>query len=122
MVYVYTYTSLVKLKPDLQSLLQEAAQISQMERGKLCVMREGPTGPFYNHQYREQGKNVSRYVPREQVPAVQEAIDGFAKFQGLIEEYVDQVVEKSRGEIAAGLKKKKVRPRSSSPRTPRSGS
>jgi hypothetical protein len=93
-----------------------------MERGKLSVIREGPTGPFYNHQYRVGGKNVSRYVPRVQVPAVQEAIDGFSKFQGLIQEYVDQIVEQSRGEIAAGSKKKNAQPRSSSPRTPRSSS
>lgn len=93
-----------------------------MERGKLSVLREGPTGPFYNHQYRAEGKNVSRYVPREQVPAVREAIDGFTQFQGLIEKYVDQVVEQSRAEITAGSKKKNVRPRSSSLKTPRSSS
>jgi len=86
-------------------LLQQAAQIPHLERGKLSILREGPTGPFYNHQCRENGKNVSRYVPRDQVPAVQEAIDGYAQFQKLIEQYVDEVVAKTRTEIAAHSKK-----------------
>ena len=107
-------------KPGPPSLLQQAAQIPRLERGKLSIMREGPSGPFYNHQCREDGKNVSRYIPRDQVPAVQEAIDGHAKFQALIEEYVDQIVDQTRQEIAAGSKKKTSRRNSSSPKTPKS--
>lgn len=109
-------------KPDPQSLLQQAAQIPRLERGKLSILREGANGPFYNHQCREEGKNVSRYVPRDQVPAVQEAIDGYAKFEALIEEYVDQIVDQTRGEIAAHSKKKTFHLNSSSPKTPRSTS
>lgn len=109
-------------KPDPQSLLQQAAQIPRLERGKLSILREGANGPFYNHQCRQEGKNVSRYIPRDQVPAVQEAIDGYAKFEALIEEYVDQIVDQTRAEIAA-RSKKKISPRpSSSPKTPRSTS
>jgi hypothetical protein len=86
-------------------LLEEAAKIPHLERGKISILREGPTGPFYNHQCRQDGKNVSRYVPRDQVQAVQEAIDGYAQFQSLIEQYVDQTVEKTREEIARDSKK-----------------
>jgi len=88
-------------KPSPQSLLQEAAQIPHLERGKVCILREGPSGPYYNHQRREGGKNISRYIPREQVPAVQQAIEGYQRFHSLIEQYVDQVVEKTRSDIAA---------------------
>ncbi len=48
-----------------QSVLK-SAQIQHMERGKLCILREGPEGPYYNHQSWENGKNVSRYVPQDQ--------------------------------------------------------
>lgn len=109
-------------KTDLQTLLQKAAEITRMERGKLSIIREGPNGPFYNHQFRQDGKNVTRYVPREQAPAVQEAIEGYESFQNLVEQYVDQIVEKTRAEIAQGSKKKKPRPSSCSPKTPRSNS
>lgn len=102
---------------DPQILLQQAARIAHLERGKLSILRESPTGPFYNHQCRENGKNVSRYVPRDQVQAVQEAIDGYAQFQKLVEQYVDEVVAKTRTEIAADSKKSlSPPPRSSSHR------
>lgn len=98
-----------------QSLLEQMAQIPQLERGKLCVVRQGPDGPYYNHQTWENGKNVSRYVPRDQVPAVQNAIDGFHRFQELSDQYVEVMIEKTRAEIG-GVKKKKPRPSSPSAR------
>jgi hypothetical protein len=107
---------------DPKSLLDQAAQIPHLERGKLSILRETPNGPLYNHQTRKDGKNVSRYVPRDQAPAVQEAIDGYAAFQNLVGQYVDQMVEKTRAEIAEGSKKKKSPDRSSSLKTPKSSS
>ena len=111
----------MKTKPDPKILLQEAAQIPHLERGKLSIIREGPTGPFFNHQCRQDGKNVSRYIPRDQAPSVQEAIDGYARFQTLIGQYVDQIVDQTRAEIAADSKKK-AHPNSSSRKTPKSSS
>ena len=110
-------------KPSPQSLLQQAAQIPHLERGKLSVIGQGPNGPYYNHQRRERGQNISRYIPREQVPAVQEAIEGYQKFHGLIEQYVDQVVEQTRSDLAADSKKNPPsRPKSSWPRIRKSSS
>ena len=109
-------------KFSAQSLLHQAAQIPHLERGNLSIIRESPKGAFYNHQSRKNGKNVSRYVPRDQVPAVREAVEGYQKFTGLIEQYVDQMVEKTRCDIAADSKKKMPRPSSYSPRTPKSSS
>ena len=54
---------------------------------------------------------MTRYVFREQAPAVEQAIGEYQKFHHLIEQYVDQVVERTRAEIAAGSKKNKKRPR-----------
>lgn len=104
------------------ALLKQIAQIRHMERGKLCLLREGPNGPYYNHQTWQDGKNVCRYVPQDQLAAVQEAIAGYQKYQQLTEQYAEAVIQKTRGELASGLKKKSPLPNSSSPRTTKSNS
>jgi hypothetical protein len=105
-----------------ENLLAQIAQIPTMERGKLSIMRETSRGPAYKLQAWEKGKNRSRYVPPEEAPAVQQALDGYARFEDLAEQYVQQVVERTRAQIASASKKKKRRPRFSSPRTPKSAS
>jgi len=112
----------MNIKTTPQSLLQQIAQIQHMERGKLCILREGPAGPYYNHQIWEDGKNVSRYVPRDQVPAFQEAIAGYQKFEQLTDEYAQIVINQSRAQRATGFKKKTSPPRSSWPKTKKSNS
>jgi hypothetical protein len=96
-------------KSSAQSLIAQAAQIPRLERGKLSVIRQGPEGPYYNHQFPQDGKYVTRYVPRDQVPAVQQAIDGYKEFHRLVERYVDEKVQETRADIAAGSKKNKSR-------------
>jgi hypothetical protein len=100
--------------------MAQAAQIPHLERGKLSIIRQGPDGPYYNHQFPQDGKYVTRYVPRDQAPAVQQAIDGYKEFHRLMESYIDEMVRKTRTEIAAGAKKNKSRLRSSLPRTRKS--
>ena len=75
------------------SLLQQIARIRHMERGKLCQL---PGRPYFNHQTWEKGGNLVRYVPRNQVQALRRAIEGYRRFQQLIEQYASQVIEKSR--------------------------
>ena len=108
--------------PDTQALLHQIAQIQHMERGKLCILRQGPDGPYYNHQTWENGKNVARYVPRDQLPALQEAIAGYERFQTLTEQYAQLVIEKTRAERASPTKKKKSAPISSWLKTRKSSS
>ena len=91
----------------LHPLLQQAAQIAHLERGSLSIIRQGPDGPYFNHQCRQDGKNVSRYVPRDQVAAVQAALDGYQQFKQCIDAYVDQQVAQTRAQIAADSKKKR---------------
>ena len=88
-------------------LFEQMAQIQRMERGKLTVMRQGPLGPYYKLQVWENGKNLSRYVERDQAASVQEAIDGYHQFQALTEQYAQALIDKTRAELAAGSKKKK---------------
>jgi len=91
-----------------------------MERGKLSVIKQSASGPFYKLQARQNGKNVTRYVPREQVPAVQQALEGYKQFQALTEQYADEVITQTRAAIAAGSKKKPCRPSSSWPKNKKS--
>jgi hypothetical protein len=109
-------------KPTPQSVLRDIAQIQRLERGTLSVIRQGPTGPYYNHQCYEEGRNVSRYVPLEQVGEVREAIDGYHRFQELVQQYAQLMVEKTRAERAAAFKKKTQRRNSSWPKTRKSSS
>jgi hypothetical protein len=97
-----------KLTPE--SILQAIAQIQHMDRGTLSVIRQGPTGPYYNHQCYEEGHNVSRYVPRDQVDDLKEAIEGHQRFQQLMEQYVQLMVERTRAERLIGFKKKDPTP------------
>jgi hypothetical protein len=96
----------------LTRILEQIAHIQTMERGKLSIIKEGASGPFYKLQARENGKNLTRYIPREQVPAVQEAIAGYQRFVSLTEEYAHQVITHTRAAIAADFKKKPARRKS----------
>ena len=53
-------------------ILQQIAQIQHMEPGKLCVIGQGPNGPYHNLQCRENGKTLTRYVPADQILMVRE--------------------------------------------------
>jgi hypothetical protein len=105
-----------------ESILQQIAQIQRMDQGTVSIIRQGPHGPYYNHQCYENGINISRYVPAEQVPELHEAIEGYRRFQQLVKQYVQLQVEKTRSERQAGLKKKTPRPKSSSPKNRKSNS
>lgn len=108
---------------DSTRLLAQIAQIQRMERGKLTVMRQGPEGPYYKLQAWEHGTNVSRYVARDEAAAVQEAIDGYHRFEALSAQYAQVVIDQTRAELAARSKKKHyhLRRRSAWPKTRRSG-
>jgi len=93
-----------------ETLLEQIRQIQHMEHGSLSVMGQGPNGPYFNLNSWEQEKNCCRYVPRDKVPAVRQAIEGYHKFQQLTAEYAQQVIEKTRAELAIGVKKKTRRP------------
>lgn len=93
-----------------------------MERGTMSVLRQGPEGPYYNHQCYEKGRNTSRYVPREQVSALKEDLGNFKRFEELLDEYVELMVQQSRAERQEGSKKKLRRPNSASLRSRKSSS
>ena len=96
--------------PTKQQLLQQIAAISAMERGKLSAYsfkeRSGHTGPYHKLQSWQGGKNLTRYVPADELPAVQAALEGYAQYQQLTEQYAELVITETRQSIAASKKKK----------------
>ena len=105
-------------------ILAQIAQIRLMERGKLSTYsfpdRAGESGPYYKLQCWEKGKNCTRYIPSEQVPLLQEALAGQAKFQELTQQYARLVIAETREQFTSVLKKKTSRQKSSWPRTRKS--
>ena len=97
---------MTSIQPTPESLLHQIAQIQRLDRGFLSIIRQGPNGPYYNHQCYEGGRKVTRYVAAEELPALQEAIQAYRRFQELVDQYVALVVERTRAERKAGFKKK----------------
>jgi hypothetical protein len=95
----------------LPERIAQLAEITRMERGHLSVIRTGPDGqPYFNLQHRKDGKNVTEYIPRDQVPVVQEHLAAYQVFQQLIDEHLNEVSEISRQERKADTKKKRQIP------------
>lgn len=97
-------------------LLEQIAAIPTMERGKLSTYsfkeRSSASGPYHKLQQWQDGKNHTRYVSADELPAVRSALAGYAQFEQLTEQYADLVVEETRQNIA-NSKKKQSRPKSS---------
>lgn len=77
----------------IHPLLARMGRIERMERGTICRMAGRP---HYNHQTWLNGRNVVRYVPAGEVASLQEAIDGYASYQKLAQEYADIIIRQTR--------------------------
>jgi carbamate kinase len=124
-MYIYIPSMITPITP--QSLIEQILQIQHMEHGCLSTVGQGPNGPYFNLNSWENDKNCCRYVPKDKVPAVQQAIRGYHRYQQLTQEYARQVIEKTRAELAVGVKKKprrshKPRPQLPWPKKPKSSS
>ena len=104
--------------PTKQQLLEQIAAIPAMERGKLSAYsfkdRSGHAGPYYKLQQWAAGKNHTRYVPAEELPALEAAVAGYAQYERLTRQYADTVIAETRQHGAS--KKTTFRPQSTSPR------
>ena len=85
----------MKHTKKMKRLLERMAGIERMERGKLCQMGGRP---HYNHQTWRDGKNVVRYVPKEEVAELKKDIAGSQLFTKLAGQYADEVIRASRRE------------------------
>ena len=106
--------------PRREQILQEMSALTRMERGKLCCQSRGPgAAPFYKLQCWHQGRNHTRYVPADEVPALQEALAGHQRFQQLAEEFVALTVGQTRRAAADSKTKGSRRSKSSATTKPR---
>ena len=94
-------------------LLDQIAAIPAMERGKLSLHS---SGRHQKLQCWEAGRNHTRHVAADELPAVASALAGYAQYRQLTEAYADLVIQETRQNIAAAKKKHRSRPPSSSPR------
>jgi len=110
-------------QPNKTRLLEQIAAISAMERGKLSEYsfreRSDTSGPYHKLQRWQDGRNHTRHVSADELPAVQTALAGYAQFRQLTGQYADLIIEETRQNIA-GSKKNQSRPKSSSPRKKKS--
>ena len=83
----------MKHTKKMKRLLERMAAIERMQRGKLCQMSGRP---HYNHQTWQNGRNVVRYVPKDQVDELKKDIAGYRLFTKLVEQYADEVIRFSR--------------------------
>jgi len=68
-----------------------------MERGKVCKMKGRE---HFNHQTWQNGRNLVRYVPREEIEDLQAAIKGHDRFRQLAQRYADEIIHITRRELA----------------------
>jgi hypothetical protein len=83
----------MKATQKARALLTEMGQIERMERGKVCQMKDRE---HFNHQTWQNGCNRVRYVPRHEVPDLQAAIAGYARFTKLAKQYADEIIRLTR--------------------------
>lgn len=111
----------MKATKKAMSLLEKMGKIERMERGKLCQMKGRE---HFNHQTWQNGRNNVRYVPQEELEDLQAAIDGYARFNALVKQYVDEIVRLTRQEHTRRHPKRTRTTTPSSPKcgkTPRNG-
>lgn len=92
---------------DKTQILRQIAAIPAMERGKLSAYsleRSGAGGPYHRLQRWNDGKNHTRHVPAEELPAVEAALAGYAQYQQLTEQYAELVISETRQNIAGSKK------------------
>ena len=98
-------------------LLQHIAAIPAMERGKLSPHS---SGRHQKLQCWQEGRNHTRHVAADELPAVESALAGYAQYRQLTEAYADLVIQETRQNIAAAKKKISARRPSSSRRKKKS--
>jgi hypothetical protein len=83
-------------------LLEQIAAIPAMERGKLSPHS---SGRHQKLQCWQDGRNHTRHVAADELPAVESALAGYAQYRQLTERYADLVIQETRQNIAVAKKK-----------------
>ena len=93
-------------------ILRQLAQLDTMEYGSLrtehrAAQGGGTSGPYYQHQVWEAGKNLSQRIPAAEAPALQSALANRQRAEALAREYIAVTVQLTRrhADDATGAKK-----------------
>ena len=90
-------------------LLKQIAAIPAMERGTLSLHS---SGRHHKLQRWQEGRNHTRHVPADELPALQSALAGYAQYRQLTGQYADWVIAETRQNIADAKKTSPPRPQS----------
>jgi hypothetical protein len=118
---------LQQLSVQRDTLFKEMQTIERMRRGSLSrqvflkkdAQGQHDQGPYFVLQSFHRGKKISRRIPADQVPTVQEHVQNFKRFQELADECItltDQITQIAQGLVDA---KKNSRPRISKKKSSR---
>lgn len=79
-----------------ERLIRAIESMELMTRGRLCVLSRAKSGgEFYHLQYRKDTKLHQRYVPQSEASLYEKSTEAFRNFMRLVDEYVDEVSERS---------------------------
>ena len=96
--------------PDPKTILDQIAAIPTMEVGTLSSYlptgRPASTEPYFKLQSWQKGKNLTRHVRSEHLPQLQAALDGYAQFRQLCDQYAELIVQRTRSTWENDSKKK----------------
>ena len=89
------------LQAQRDQILRQLAQLDSMEYGSLRTEHRpaqggGTTGPYYQHQVWEHGKNLSQRIPAAEAPALQLALANRQRAEALAQEYIALTVQLTR--------------------------
>ncbi len=99
----------MKTTKKAEKLLKQIAEIRNMERGKICRMKGRNN---FNHQTWQAGRNIVRYVPREDIQDLEHGISGYTQFMTLAQQYADEIIRLSRREREKSSKIRKEKRKS----------
>ena len=89
------------LHAQREQILRQLAQLDTMEYGSLRTEMGpapggGTTGPYYQHQVWEHGKNLSQRIPATEALALQTALANRQHAEALAQEYIAVTVQLTR--------------------------
>lgn len=100
----------LSLQQQKAAILQQMGQIPYILRGKLTSQtyeaKGRSQGPYYTLQRWEEGKNKSQRISPPQLPMIQEAVNGFERFQQLADQFVGLTEQQTWEAQPADIKKK----------------
>lgn len=100
------------LHAQREQVLRQLAQLDTMEYGSLRTEHRpaqggGTTGPYFQHQVWEHGKNLSQRIPAAEAPALQDALASRQRAEALAADYIALTVQltRRRADAEPGAKK-----------------